>query len=114
MCRCRPMMLQVAPREILFARGQLSQSTLRALASPPFPTQLSPVNSGAEFPDPALIGADPKALQSKLGGLQLAPDLSSSAAPEALAALAALKSHLARMNAEGELATRAQAVSQAQ
>ncbi|KAK9813990.1 hypothetical protein WJX73_008383 [Symbiochloris irregularis] len=103
-------LMQVAPREILVARGQLSQATLRALASPPSPTQLSPVNLGSEFPDPTLFAGDPKALQGKLGGLQLAPGLSSSAAPEALAALAALKSHLARMHAEGELATKAQAV----
>lgn len=44
---------QVAPREVLFPRGQLSAATARCLASPPVPLQLSPVEPGAEFPDPA-------------------------------------------------------------
>lgn len=38
---------------MLFPRGQLSAATARCLASPPVPLQLSPVEPGAEFPDPA-------------------------------------------------------------
>lgn len=100
----------MAPREILYPRGGLSSATARALASPPFPTQLSAVNPGSEFPEPQALPHEAAALQRQLGGLQLPPDLLASASPEALAALAALRAHLARMHADQELATKAQAV----
>lgn len=83
---------------------------MRALASPPFPTQLSPVNPVTEFPDPQSVSRDAAALERQLGGLRLGPELLRGAANESLAALAALRAHLARMHADKELATKAQAV----
>ena len=101
---------QVAPKEILFPRGGLSSATMRALAAPPFPTQLSPVNPLSEFPDPNALPRDITSLERRLGGLRLSREMQQSASSEALAALAALHAHLARMHADRELASKAQAV----
>ena len=45
--------MQVAPREVLFARGGLSNATQRCLAFPPVPLQMAPVEPHTEFPDAA-------------------------------------------------------------
>ena len=83
---------------------------MRALASPPFPAQLSAVNPSSEFPDHLAISREAAALERQLGGLRVPPEVLAGASSEALAALSALRSHLARMHADQELATKAQAV----
>ena len=45
--------MQVAPREVLITKGGLSAATMRLLAQPPVPLQLSYVEAGTEFPDAA-------------------------------------------------------------
>ena len=49
--------MQIAPRELLTARGGLTKTTERLLTSPPVPLQLSTVQPGSEYPDPADIAA---------------------------------------------------------
>lgn len=43
----------MAPREVLITKGGLSAATMRLLAQPPVPLQLSYVEAGTEFPDAA-------------------------------------------------------------
>lgn len=42
----------MAPRELLVARGQLSETTLRALKSPAVPIEVTHVSPGCDFPTP--------------------------------------------------------------
>ncbi|KAK9867213.1 hypothetical protein WJX84_002119, partial [Apatococcus fuscideae] len=102
------LLTQIAPRELLTARGGLTKTTERLLTSPPVPLQLSTVQPGSEYPDPADIAAmqDKKAF---FGGLQLSDEMAQSD-PSGLAALAALQHHLTRMLASQELASSAQLV----
>ena len=45
--------MQIAPKEVLITKGGLSPPTAKLLAQPPVPLQLSYVEAGKEFPDPA-------------------------------------------------------------
>ena len=45
--------MQIAPKELLTARGGMTKTTDRLLTSPPVPLQLSSVQPGSEFPDPS-------------------------------------------------------------
>ncbi|KAK9846574.1 hypothetical protein WJX81_006840 [Elliptochloris bilobata] len=105
------LLTQVAPREVLFARGGLSAATARCLASPPVPLQLSPVEPGAEFPDPVDMGAyeEGAQMQARLGHLRLPAEVCAAGAAS-LAALAALRRHLMRLHADDELASSAHVV----
>lgn len=47
------MFVQIAPKEVLVTKGGLSSATAKLLAQPPIPLQLSYVEPGKEFPDPA-------------------------------------------------------------
>lgn len=42
---------QVAPREVLVARGRLSAATLRAITTAAVPVEVTTVNPGLEFPE---------------------------------------------------------------
>ncbi|KAK9852353.1 hypothetical protein WJX84_008725 [Apatococcus fuscideae] len=102
------LLTQIAPRELLTARGSMTKTTDRLLTSPPVPLQLSSVQPGSEFPDPSdiALATDKQAL---FGTLQLSDEMAHSD-PAGLAALAALQQHLKRMLASQELASTAQLV----
>ena len=59
--------MQIAPKELLIARGGMTRTTERLLASPPVPLQLSPVQPGTEFPEPADVeGVQDKKVSSHI------------------------------------------------
>ncbi|KAK9819817.1 hypothetical protein WJX72_002734 [[Myrmecia] bisecta] len=103
---------QVAPKELLYARGSLSATTMRLLAAPPVPLQLSAVVPISEFPEPADLGSqlqDEHARGQLFGDLRI-PEAVLGTGDGALAALAALCLHLKRLRATSELATASQMV----